>query len=246
VVQKRLSHWYVFSGAWILATVVAASPLFLPYLLDPPLLQALSMFFYGYVVGAIAIATFVALGQYIVLRGLLGRESITAVMWIPATVIAVVVAVCAIGIWQATVIPRLVSFGAILALMQPGFPGVQVIMGLYAIPVAASLGISQGIVLSNVYRRGVVRPWVFANLCAALVVVIVQGFQYLEMANLVEGRYNIDKATLITAFGYQVGGTLLSVVLYAAVTGLTLFVLARPQNGVDTSMATPSGSPVSA
>ena len=246
MVQRWLSHWPVFGGAWILATVIGTAPLFLPYIPDPPLVQALSMFFFGYVVGAIAIATLVAVCQYVVLRALLGRQSITAVMWIPATVIGVVVAVLAIGIWQATVIPALVSFGATQPLMQSGWAGVETMTTLYAIPVAASLAISQGVVLSNVYRRNLVRPWMFANICASLLVVIVQGTQYLEMANLVYSPYGNNAATFATAYALQVGGTLLSVVIYAAVTGLTLFVLARPITGVDTPLATPSGSPVGA
>jgi hypothetical protein len=241
VVQKRLSRWYAFGGAWILATAIGASPLFLPYIPDPPLVQALSMFFYGYVVGAIAIATLVALGQYILLRALLGRQSITAALWIPATVFGVVVAVLAIGIWQATVIPALVSFGATRPLMQSGFAGVETMTVLYAIPVAVSMAVSQGVVLSNVFRRNLVRPWLFANLSAALLVVIVQGIQYLEMANLLDS-YDNNAATFATAYALQVGGTLLSVVLYAAITGLRLFALARPRNGLSTSSETPSGT----
>jgi hypothetical protein len=107
---------------------------------------------------------------------------------------------------------------------------------------AVSLGLSQGIVLSNLYLRNLVRPWLFANLAAALLVAIVQGIQSLEMANLLDGRYNLDEATLATAYVVFFGGNLLSIILYGAVTGLTLFVLARPRNGVETSPTTPSGS----
>jgi hypothetical protein len=222
--------------------VIGAAPVALPFIAGPPLNEAISFSIYGYVVWAIAIATWMALCQYIVLRAHLGHQSITAPIWIPATVIALVVAVLAIGVWQATVIPALVSINAIQALMQHGFPGVEVIVGLYAIPIAVSVGVSQGVVLSNLYLRNLVRPWLFANLAAALVVAIVQGIQNLEMANLLDGRYNLDEATLATANAVFLGGSLLSVVLYGAVTGLTLFVLARPRNGVSTSSETPSGS----
>ncbi|HEX7264988.1 MAG TPA: hypothetical protein VF383_12510 [Candidatus Dormibacteraeota bacterium] len=229
-----------------MATVIGAAPVALPYVAGPPLTDAISFSFYGYVVWAAAIASWMALCQYVVLRAHFGHHSITAPIWIPATVIALVVAVLAIGIWQATVIPALVRSNALQALMQLGFPGVEVIIGLYAIPIALSLGLSQGVVLSNLYLRNLVRPWLFANLAAALIVAIVQGIQNLEMDNLLDGRYILDEARLATANVVFLGGSLLSVVLYGAVTGLTLFVLARPQNGVDTSPATQSGSPVSA
>lgn len=242
MIQKWLSHWPVFGGAWILATVIGTAPVALPYIAGPPLNEAVSFSIYGYVVWAMAIGTWVALCQYIVLRAHLGHHSITAPIWIPATVISLVAAVLAISIWQATVIRTLASISALQALMQPGFPRVEVIIGLYAIPMAISLGLSQGVVLSNLYLRNLVRPWLFANLAAALVVAIVQGIQNLEMANLLAGRYNLDEATLATAYGVFLGGSLLSIALYGAVTGLTLFVLARPRNGVDTSPETPSGS----
>jgi hypothetical protein len=234
VIRRWLSHWPVFGGAWILATVIGAAPVALPYIAGPPLSEAISFSIYGYVVWAMAIATWMALCQYIVLRAHLGHQSITAPIWIPATVIALVVAVLAIGVWQATVIPALVSINAIQALMQHGFPGVEVIVDLYAIPIAVSLGVSQGVVLSNLYLRNLVRPWLFANLAAALVVAIVQGIQNLEMANL-------DEATLATANAVFLGGSLLSIALYGAVTGLSLFVLARPRKGVSTPSEVPSG-----
>jgi hypothetical protein len=177
-----------------------------------------------------------------VLRAYLGHPSITAPIWIPATVISLVVAVLAIGIWQATVIPALVSINPLRPLMQPGFPSIEVIVGLYAIPMAVSLGLTQGVVLSNLYLRSLVRPWLFANLAAALVVAIVQGIQNLEMANLLDGRYDLDEATPATANAVFLGGSLLSIVLYGAVTGLALFVLIRPRDGASTSSETPSGS----
>jgi hypothetical protein len=251
VVQKRLSHWLAFSGAWILATVVGTVPLILPSVIRDDLvrlavlsvIQASSMSFYGLIVAAIAVATWLALCQYIVLRALLGRQSMTAVIWIPASVIAVVAAVCAI----AVTVPRtLISISAIEASLPPGFPLTEVVVGLFAIPVAAFLGVSQGIVLSNVYRRSVVGLWLLANLFAALLVGIVQGIQFHELANLLDGRYNLDEATVATANAFYLVGSLLSVVLYAAVTGPTLFVLARPRSGAETSLAMSSGSPAGA
>jgi hypothetical protein len=242
VIRRWLSHWPVFGGAWILASVIGTAPVALPYIAGPPLNEAVSFSIYWYVVWAMAIGTWLALCQYIVLRAHLGHHSITAPIWIPATVIALVVAVLAIGFSQATVIPTLASINALQALMQPSFHRVEVIIGLYAIPMAVSLGLSQGIVLSNLYLRNLVRPWLFANLAAALLVAIVQGIQSLEMANLLDGRYNLDEATLATAYVVFFGGNLLSIILYGAVTGLTLFVLARPRNGVETSPTTPSGS----
>ena len=130
--------------------------------------------------------------------------------------------------------------------MPPGFPLTEVVVGLFAIPVAAFLGVSQGIVLSNVYRRSVVGLWLLANLFAALLVGIVQGIQFHELANLIDGRYNLDEATVATANAFYLVGSLLSVVLYAAVTGPTLFVLARPRSGAETSLAMSSGSPAGA
>jgi hypothetical protein len=242
VVQKWLSHWPVFGGAWILATVVGTAPLTLPYVVDRLLIAPLSISLFAYVVWGIALATLMGLSQYIVLRALIGRESVSAVAWIPATVLAAVFAVCAIAIWQVIVVPNLVAIGAIEPLMQPGFPGGQLITELYAVPAAALLGVVQGLVLSNVYRRSLVRPWLFANLSAALGVVIIQGIAYLEMAHLVEGLYTFDAATFATAEAFRIGGIFLSVVLYGVVTGLTLFELAHPRNGVSTSWETPSGS----
>jgi hypothetical protein len=254
VVQKRLSHWLAFSGAWILATVVGTVPLILPSVIRDDLvrlavlavIQASSMSFYGLIVAAIAVATWLALCQYIVLRALLGRQSMTAVIWIPASVIAVVAAVCAIAVWLTTVPRTLISISAIEASLPPGFPLTEVVVGLFAIPVAAFLGVSQGIVLSNVYRRSVVGLWLLANLFAALLVGIVQGIQFHELANLIDGRYNLDEATVATANAFYLVGSLLSVVLYAAVTGPTLFVLARPRSGAETSLAMSSGSPAGA
>jgi hypothetical protein len=246
VVQKRLSHRLAFSGAWILATVVGSLPLVLPSLIYIPVIQALSMSLYGFIVGAIAVATWLGLCQYIVVRALLRRPSITAVMWIPASVIAVVAAVCAIAILQSTVPRTLISISAIQASLPPYFPLFEVIVGLFVIPLAICLGVSQGIVLSNIYGRNLVGRWLLANLVAALVVGIVQGIQFHELANLIDGRFNQDGATVVTANAFYLVGTLLSGVLYAVVTGLTLLVIARPRNGVETSPAMSSGSPVSA
>jgi hypothetical protein len=242
VIQKWLSHWPVFGGVWILATVIGTAPLTLPYVVDRLLIAPSSISLYAYVVWGIALATLMGLSQYIVLRALIGRESISAVAWIPATVLVAVVAVITIAIWQVVVIPNLGAIGALEPLMQPGFPGVQIITELYAIPAAALLGVVQGLVLSNIYGRSLVRPWLFANVAAALGAVIIQGIAYLEMAHLVEGMYIFDAATFATAEAFRIGGIFLSVVLYAAVTGLTLFELARPRNGVSKSSATPSGS----
>lgn len=132
------------------------------------------------------------------------------------------------------------------ASLRPGFPLTEVVVGLFAIPVAAFLGVSQGIVLSNVYRRNVVGLCLLANLFDALLVGIVEGIQFHELANLIDGRYNLDEATVATANAFYLVGSLLSVVLYAAVTGPTLFVLARPRSGAETSLAMSSGSPAGA
>lgn len=246
MIQKRLLHWLAFSGAWILATVVGSVPIVLPSVVDIPVIRALSTSLYGFVVGAIAVATWLGLCQYIVVRALLRRPSMTAVMWIPASVIAVVAAVCAIAIWQSTVPRTLISISGIQASLPPGFPLVAVIVGLFVIPLAVFLGVSQGIVLSNVYRRNVVGLWLLANLFAALVVGIVQGIQYRELANLIDGRFKLDETMVATANAFYLVGTLLSGVLYAVVTAPTLLVIARPRSDAEASPAMSSGSPVSA
>jgi hypothetical protein len=92
----------------------------------------------------------------------------------------------------------------------------------------------------------VIGLWLLANLFAALVVGIVQGIQYHELANLIDGRFNLDEATVATANAFYLVGTLLSGVLYAAVTGPTLLVIARPRSGAETSLALSTGSHVGA
>lgn len=235
MVKRSPWRWLGFTTAWIVASVIGSAPLIWPNVAVSPVTLVLSNSPYGFIVAAIGTATWLALCQYIVLRALLGRESMTASSWIPATVMAVVVAVCFTAIWQATVPRTVISISAIQASLPPGFPLIEVIMGLFVLPLAAFLGVIQGIVLSIVFGRNVVGLWLFANLFAGLVVGTVQGMTYHEIAN---SLYDASRPYLV--------GTLLSGVLYAAVTGPALLAIAYHRSAVQTLRPTSSGSSANA
>ena len=216
MVQHRARHLFAFSGAWILATVAG---IVLPVLAVFSLLPVLLPFpasLYGAVVAAIAVATLLAFCQYVVLRGQLGRPSIAVAMWIPISVIAAVAAVGAVALFTFLSTSTPIWSNAVQALLSLGLPLEWLNVALLITPLAALLGIGQGIVLSNVYERNVVGFWLLANLFAALVV----GIFYTTMT------------------GFDLVGSLLTAAVYAAVTGPALFVLGSRSGG--TAMARPS------
>jgi hypothetical protein len=225
-VQQRLSHSLAIWVAWVLAGVGGS---LLPILLNAfilPWIQARSLYDYEAAVWVVVSAICLAFFQYIVLRVLLARVSLTVVMWIPASAIAALVAFNTPGFLQGTVLRTLISISAISASLPQGFPLIQVILALIGFAFAAFLGLGQGIVLSMVYRRGVVGFWVLANLLAALVVGIVLGVRYQEFVS----PDFID--------------TLLGGVVYAAVTGPALLLVAGRRLGGDTSRALPPSAHV--
>jgi hypothetical protein len=217
VVKRSLWHWLAFTTAWIVASVVGSAPLLWPSVVASQVTLILSISPYGFIVAAIAIATWLAVCQYVVLRAALGRESMAAISWIPATVLAVVAAVCFTAIWQTTVPRTLISISAIQASLPPGFPLIEVIMGLFVLPLAAFLGVIQGVALSTIFGRNVVGLWLLANLFTGLIVGTVQGLTYHQIVNSIYS----DPSE------YLVLGTLLSGILYAAVTGPALLAIAE-------------------
>ncbi len=213
MVQQRLSHSLAIWVAWVLAAVAGSLLAILIDVFILPWSSARSLHDYEAVLMVIVSAICLAFFQYIVLRVLVGRVSLTLTMWIPASVIATLVAFNTPGFLQGTVLRTLISISAISASMPRGFPVIQVILALIGLAFAAFLGLGQGIVLSIVYRRGVVGFWVLANLSAALVVGIVLGIRYQEFASP----------------GFA--DTLLGGVIYAAVTGPALLVIAGRRLG---------------
>jgi hypothetical protein len=238
MVNQRPWRWIAFAIAWLCACVIGSLVLTGLGMGDSaaPVIQTLSMSPYGFIVGAVAAATWFGACQYVVIRALVGRDSLTAISWIPATVAAVVAAVCFTAIWQTTVPRTLISISAIQASLPPGFPLVEVIIGLFVVPLAAFVGVIQGIVLSTIFARNVVGLWLFANLLAAVVLGTIQGMQSYEIAN----------SSPWVSSQYVFVGILLSGILYAAVTGPALLAIAVHRSPLQASHPTSPGSPASA
>jgi hypothetical protein len=232
-VRQRLPRLVVIWSAWILAAAIGSLLPIMPNVLDVRiggiyLSQITSFSLLGGSVVILAGATCLALFQYVVLRVMIRRESLDAAMWIPASAIAAVAAFGSATVWQTTVPRHLLSISAIAAALPQGFPMVEVIGGLVGVVLALCLGLSQGIVLSKVLRRRVVIYWVLANVLGALVVGVVLGIREQGINDWLGNQVNPDEGTL-TAF--YVIDTILGGVLYAAVTGAALLMLAGRTSG---------------
>jgi hypothetical protein len=227
VLQQRVSHSLAMWVAWIVAGAAGSLLPGLPVFTIP--FDVSNFTLYGAMLGVIVAAACLALFQYIVIRTLLARVSLALAMWIPVSVAATVAGLVPTEMVQSGVPGPLVSIGAIASSLPRGFPFAESLGVLIIVAPAALLGAAQGLVLSKVYGRRAVNPWVLANLLAAVVVGAVMATRNDDLTTLLNSQFSPDEAT-VTAF-YLVN-TLLSGALYAAVTGPVLLVLARhtPRN----------------
>jgi hypothetical protein len=131
-------------------------------------------------------------------------------------------------VWQNTVPHNLISISAFATALPPGFPIVEFIGGLVGLVLALCLGLSQGIILSSVLRHRVVITWVLANVLAALVSGVFLGIREQGINDWLGNQVNPDESTL-TAF--YVIDTVVGGILYAAVTGGALLMLAARTPG---------------
>ncbi len=145
--------------------------------------------------------TFIAFGQYIVLSLLVGRVSLSALMWIPVTTTITVAASTTGGMYWS-------SSGAIrgLALLQfifgpPLFPALVV-----------PLGLAQGILLARLFGGKLTSGlWLSATVLATVIIGPVSGL-------LGAGS---PKAVVLVILGLGA--------LYGAVTGAALLVIVSPK-----------------
>jgi len=223
-VRQGVSRLVAIWPAWVIAAAIGSLLPIMPKVLDVRIggaywSQIASFSWFGGPVEILGGATCLAFLQYVVLRVLIRRESLAAAMWIPASAIAAVAAFGLGAVWQTAVPHYVISISDIATALPMGFPMVEVITGLFGVVFALCLGLSQGIVLSSVLRHRVVIYWVMANVLGALVAGVVR--VWLVNQDLDEGMptafYVIDRI---------VGG-----VLYAAVTGAALLVLAGRTSG---------------
>jgi len=190
--------------------------------------QVASLSVVGGSVVTLAGATCLALLQYVVLRVLIRRVSLAATIWIPASAIAAVTAFGLTAVWQSALHRRLISLSALATALPPDFPLSEVMAGLVGMVLGLYLGLSQGIVLSLVLRRRVVIYWVLANMLGALVAGVALGIREQAMSDWLANQMNPDEGTLMA---FYVTDTILGGVLYAAVTGLALLMLAGRPSG---------------
>ena len=229
IVRQRLPRLVAIWPAWVLAAAIGSLLPIMPNVFDLRVggvnwSQIGYTSWLGGAVEALAAATLLASLQYAVLRVLIRHASLAAALWIPATAIGAVAAFLATAVWQTTVPRYFVSISAIAAALPAGFPMVEVIGGLFGVVVALCLGLTQGFVLSNVFSRRVVSYWVLANLLGAILAGLVVGIHQHEINRWLMHQVNPDEGAL-TAF--YVTDTLMGGVLYAAVTGSALLILAH-------------------
>jgi hypothetical protein len=202
-------------GAWVLAGIVGSV---LPYLvatfgwLGP--VNAVGDVWIGIVVDS----AIVAFPQYIVLRLLIGHPSLAGAMWIPVSVVAWLAAGLAMSVSAERITNALLSVGAIHALTPGFFPFLTVVTGVESITLAAVLGLAQGLLLARIFvARSAATLWFAGNLVAAVVVWIVIEIRSNGLSNQTN-QTAVDLLLPIAIFG----------ALYAAVTGIALVALSRP------------------
>ena len=233
--RQGVSRLVAIWPAWVLAAAIGSLLPIMPNVFDVRIggaywSQVASFSLYGGSIEILAGATSLAFLQYIVLRVLIRRESLAAAMWIPASAIAAVAAfglnagVLAIGL------RHLDSIGAIVRALPLGNQMVQVIAGLLVgVVLALCLGLSQGMILSRALRHRVVLYWVLANVVGALVAGVgVLGIRELGINDWLRYQVNPDEGTLAALY---VIDTAAAGVLYAAVTGSALLMLAGRASG---------------
>lgn len=233
MVRQRFTRLAAIWPAWVLAAAIGSLLPIMPNVLDlriggAYLSQIGSLSLLGGSVEILAGATCLAFFQYVVLRVLIRQESLAAAMWIPATAIGAVAAFAVAAVWQTTVPRYLISISAIATALPAGFPIVEVIGGLVGVVLALCLGLTQGVVLSNVFRRRFVIYWVLANLLAALLAGLVLGIREHEINDWLRNQVNPDEGALTV---FYVIDTIVGGVVYAAVTGTALLMLAGRSSG---------------
>lgn len=198
--RTRRSLLVVWCPAWIIASVVGFTlpqvALFAGLFTSQPFILLADV---GIEPSSLAVAlTFIAFCQYIVLSLLIGRASWVAVMWIPVTTVVTVAASTA-GMWFWS------SSGGVrdLALFQFIFGG-----PLYPV-VAVPLGLAQGVLLAQLYRRKAA-IWLWCS--ATTIVTVIFGL----LADRARQAGTMEEAILNLA-------TL--AVIYGVMTGLALLVI---------------------
>jgi hypothetical protein len=227
MVWQRVPRLVAIWPAWVLAAAIGSLLPIMPNVLDLHIggLYWSQIALASWLGGAVAIlvgATSLACFQYAVLRVLIRRESLAAAMWIPASAFGAVAAFVITAVWQTTVPRYLISISAIATALPTGFPMVEVIGASFGVVVALCLGLTQGVVLSNVFSRRVVIYWVLANLLGALLAGLVVGIHQYEINDWLRNQVNPNEGALTASY---VTDTLMGGVLYAAVTGSALLIL---------------------
>jgi hypothetical protein len=228
-VRPGVSSLVAIWPAWVLAAAIGSLLPIMPNVLDVRIggaywSEIASFSVFGASIEILAGATCLALLQYLVLRVLIRRESLAAAMWIPASAITAVAAFGLAAVWQTTMLRYVISVSAIATALPRGFPMAEAIGGLVGVFLALCLGLSQGIVLSTVLRNRVVIYWVLANVLGALIAGVgVFGIRELGINDWLRYQLDPDGGTLTS---FYVIDTIVGGVLYAAVTGAALLVLA--------------------
>ncbi len=214
MLKRPLSHSLAIWGAWVVAGAAGSFAPILPRVLnfDEPVLPggiSPSLPFYEVTFAAISLA-FV---QYIVLSLVVGRVSLTALTWIPVTLIAAIVA-SNVDPWNRTVPGTSISLGGIETQLLHGYMAVPIWLAVRGIATGLVLGLAQGILLAQLSeQRVIVVLWMSANVLAGVIVGIVMGIQMQEYAT-----QGVSQATFFA-------DTVFNGALYAAVTGPVLLLL---------------------
>lgn len=218
---------FVVWPAWVALSVIASLIPILPNLFNLPpysinllgIQQSL-----GWNAAALA-ACVLAVVQYVVISALLGKVSGVALMWIPASVLTVLVS-GPIGSFIRLAIPINSVFDS---LTRGRFP-YPLGLSLNEAALGLMIGLTQGVILAMLFkRRSLIAVWMLANAAAGLAVGIAWQFQFQPVAIVhydpIAAAYKFASVTAVD------GG------LYAAVTGLVLVAVATRRGQISTRVA---------